>query len=126
MTQVGNHTSKSEASIQSRTALKAGETENSVTDQLEAGQQREYKDTRDFLDTRTSLRRRCQHQEGEELRTCYNKANRCFCATVLFKSQDWYSTGHGSHTPLQDEGDKPVMDLAQSLPDLICTYTNLV
>ena len=24
--------------------------------------------------------------------------------------QDWYSTVHGSHTPLQDEGDKPMMD----------------
>ena len=115
VTQVGNHTSKSEASIQSRTALNAGETESSVTDQMEAGQRREYKDTRDFLDTRTSSRRRCQYQEGEELRKCCNKADRCFCTTTLFKSQDWYSTGHGSRTPLQDDGDKPMKDLAQSL-----------
>ena len=110
VTQIGSHTSKSEASIQSRTALNS-----SVTDQLEAGQQREYKDTRDFLDTRTSSRRRCQYQEGEELRKSCNKAHRCFCTTILFKSQDGYSTGHGSHTPLQDDGDEPMMDLAQSL-----------
>ena len=113
--QVGNHTSKSEASIQSRTALNAGETESSVTDQMEAGQRREYKDVRDFLDTRTGSRRRCQCQEGEELSKCCNKASRCFCTTTLFKSQDWYSTGHESHTPRQDDGDKSMNDLAQSL-----------
>ena len=36
--QIGNHTSKSEASIQSVTAYTVGETENSLTDRLEAGQ----------------------------------------------------------------------------------------
>ena len=46
--QIGNHTSKSEASIQSVTAWTVGETENSWTDRLEAGQQREHKDMRDF------------------------------------------------------------------------------
>ena len=61
--QIGNHISKSEASIQSGIALNAGETENSVTDQLEAGQQREYKDVRDFgyknkFETKTSVSRR--------------------------------------------------------------------
>ena len=29
--------------------------------------------------------------------------------------QDWYSTDHGSHTPLQDEGDEPMMDLVTGL-----------
>ena len=24
--------------------------------------------------------------------------------------QDWYSTDHGSHTPLQDDGDEPMME----------------
>ena len=47
-----------------------------------------------------------------------NKANRCFCTATLFKSQDWYSTGHASHTPLPDEGNKPMMDLARSLQTL--------
>ena len=32
--------------------------------------------------------------------------------------EDWYSTDYGSHTPLKDEGDKPMMDLAQSLQTL--------
>ena len=70
---------------------------------------------RDFLDTRTCSRRRCQYQEGEELRKCCNKANRCFCTAMLFKPLDWYSTGHGSHTPQQDGGGEPMMDLAPSL-----------
>ena len=55
--QIGNNTSKSAASIQSKTALNAREMENLVTDQLEAVQQREHRDTRDFLGTRTSSRR---------------------------------------------------------------------
>ena len=121
-TQIGNNTSKPETSIQSRTALNAGETENLVTDQLEAVQQREHRGTRDFLGTGTSSRRRFQYQEGKEGRECCNNAqntaNRCFCTTIQFKSQDWYSTGHGSHTPLQDDGDKPMMDLAQGLQTL--------
>ena len=28
--------------------------------------------------------------------------------------QDWYSTDRGSHTPLQDEGDELILDLAQT------------
>ena len=46
--QIGNHTSKSEAFIQSETALNAGETENHSMDQLEATHQREHKDARYF------------------------------------------------------------------------------
>ena len=135
VTQIGNNTSKSEASIQSWTALNVGETDNLAMDQLETVQQREHRDTRDFLGTGTSSRRGCQFQEGKEARNCcnntQNKANRCFCTTLLFKSQDWYSTGHGSHTPLQDEGDMPMMDLAGNLqtlclPALARTYTDLV
>ena len=29
--------------------------------------------------------------------------------------QDWYSTDHGSRTPLQDEGDELMMDLVTGL-----------
>ena len=29
--------------------------------------------------------------------------------------QDWYSADCGSHTPLQDEGDEPMMDLVTGL-----------
>ena len=118
MTQIGNNISKSEASIQSRTALNAGETENSLTKQLEAIQR--Y--ARLPGCTGTSSRRRCQYQEGKEARECcnnaQNKATRCFCFSILCKSQDWCCTGHGSQTPLQDDGDKPMMDLAQHLQTL--------
>ena len=44
-----NHTSSSEALIQSETALNAGETEIYSTDQLEARRQREHKDMRAML-----------------------------------------------------------------------------
>ena len=95
VTQIEKITSKCGTSIQSRTALSVGEMENLATDQMEAVQLREHSDTREFLSTGTSSRRRCQYQEGKE--------------------GDWYSTGHGSHTPLQDDGHKPMTDLAQSL-----------
>ena len=128
--QIGNNTSKSEASIQSVTALDVGETDKSLTDRLEAGQQREHRDMRDFLGTGTGSRRRCQYQEGKEVRDCcnntQNKTNRCFCTTILLKTQDWYSTGHGSHTPLQDDGNKPMMVLAQSLQTWCVRKTELV
>ena len=60
--QIENHTSKSEASIQSETALNAGETENSSTDLLEARNQRDHKDVRYFgyqdkTETKTSVSR---------------------------------------------------------------------
>ena len=66
VSQIGNHTSKSGASIQKATALNVGETENSLTDRLEAVQQREHRDTRDILGSGTSSSRRCQYQEGKE------------------------------------------------------------
>ena len=46
--QIGNHTSKSETSIHSVTALNVGETENSLADQLKVGQQTKHKDMRYF------------------------------------------------------------------------------
>ena len=58
--QIGNHTVKSGSTLQSLTALSAGEAE--------------------------------------------------FYVASL---QDWYSTDHGSHTPLQDDGDEPMVDLVK-------------
>ena len=63
VTQIGNNISKSEASIQIRTALHAGEMENLVTDQLEAVQQREHRYARlsgyrNQFETRMSVSRR--------------------------------------------------------------------
>ena len=109
VTQIENNTSKSEASIQGRTALNVGETETSLKDQLEAVQQREHRDTRDFLGIGTSSRRRCQYQDGKEARKCCNNTQNCSNCKI------GVTTGHGYHTPLQDDGNKPMMDLAQSL-----------
>ena len=72
--QIENDTSKSKASMQIRTALNDGEIKSLVTDQLEAVQQKEHRDTRDFLGTGTSSRRGCQYQEGKEARECCNHA----------------------------------------------------
>ena len=91
--------------------MNAGEIENLVTDQLEAIQQREYRDTRDF----SGYRNKFETKISDLRQNVQNKANRCFCTTTLFKSQDWHFTGHGSHTPLQNDGDEPMMDLAQNL-----------
>ena len=90
--QIGNHTSKSEASIQS---VNDGETENSLTDRKKAGQQREHKGIK-------------------KEKNCASVGTKPIFASVLqqlCKLQDWYSTDHGSHTPLQDDGDEPIMDL---------------
>ena len=37
--------------------------------------------------------------------------------------QDWYSTDHGSHTPLHDEGDEPLMYLVKGCSPDIDTET---
>ena len=113
--QIGNHTSKSEASTQSVTALNVGEKENSLTDRLKAGQQTKHKDMQYFWrqeqvrDEDFSIKKR---------KNCANVGTKPIFASVLqqhCKLQDWYSTDHGSHTPLQDGGDEPMMDLAPRL-----------
>ena len=97
--------------IQSETALNAGETENYWVDQLEAIHQREHKDAWYFWipeqvpDEDFSIKKE---------KNCANIGTR-FSTAMLFKSQDWYSTDHGSHTPLQDEGDETMMDLVTGL-----------
>ena len=75
VTQIGNNTSKSGASILRRTTLNAGETEDLVMDQLEALQRREHTATRDFPKQVC-----CNNAQ--------NEANRCFCTTILSNSQD--------------------------------------
>ena len=87
VTQIGNHTSKSEASIQKVTAFECrrnGEYfDESIGSRTSKGTQR----CKILLDTRTSSRRRLQYQEGEELRKCWNEANHCFSTAMLFKLQ---------------------------------------
>ena len=91
--QIGNHTSKSEASIQSETALNVGETENSLTDRLEAEQQREHKDVQYFW-----IPEQVQDEDfsigkmpiiASVLQCCSN------CEIGILQD-------HGSHIPLQD------------------------
>ena len=71
------------------------------------------------MDTTTSSRRRARYQEGaysEELRRCWNEASLCLqYHNNIASLQVWYSTDHGSHTPLQDDGDEPMMDLVTEL-----------
>ena len=81
-----------------------------------------------LLDTRTSSRRRRQYQEGaysEELRRCWNEASVCLqFFNNIASLQDWYSTDHVSHTPLQDDGDEPMMDLVMGLQTLRHEHRN--
>ena len=107
--QIENHTSKSEASIQSVTALNVGETVNSLTDRLEAGQQREHKDMRYFW---IQEQVRDEDFSIKKEKNCANVGTKPIFVSSLqqhCKLQDWYSTDHGSHTPLQDDGDEPMM-----------------
>ena len=112
--QIGNHTSKSEASIQSETALNAGETgeffDGSIGSKTSKGTQR----CMILLDTRTSSRRRLQYQEGKELRKYWKNpiiasVLHCCSNCKIGSLQD-----HG-HTPLQDGGSSPLMDLVTGL-----------
>ena len=112
--QIGNNSSKSEASIQSRTALNDGEMENLVTDQFGSSTAKrtqrfaKISGYRNKFETKMSLTERKR-----------NRANHCFLYySVVSNRKGWYSTGHGSHTPPQDDGDKSMMDLAQSLQTL--------
>ena len=122
--QVGNHTSKSEASIQSVTALNVGETENSLTNQLKARQQTKHKDMRDFW---IQEQVRDEDFSIKKENNCANVGTKPIFASVLQQHcnlQDWYSTDHGSHTPLQDDGDEPMMGLAPRLHTRIHWHRN--
>ena len=59
----------------------------------------------------TSVSIRCL-QRSEELRRCWNKTSLCFQYNNIAGLQDWYST---DHTPLQDDGDEPMMDLVTGM-----------
>ena len=83
-------------------------TPNSLTDRLRAGQRTKHTDTR-----YSWIQERVQDGDlgikkvptAEELRRCWNK-NQFLLQYYnnIASLQDWYSTDHGSHTPLQDEG----------------------
>ena len=107
--QIVNHTSKSDASIQSATAWNVGETENSLSDRLETGQQREHNDMRYFW-----IQEQVQDEDfsNKKEKNCANVGTTPIFASVLqqhCKLQDGYSADHGSHTPQQDDGDQPML-----------------
>ena len=87
--QIGNHTSKSEASIPSKTALNVGETEKSLTDRLEAEQRKANKDMRDFwiqeqVQDKTSVSRRRIAQMLERSRSLLQYCNVVQIARLVF------------------------------------------
>ena len=91
---------------------------DSEQDSIECWRNGEFGDgsigSREFLGTgNVSIKKEKKRANVATIRK--TKSIVAFCTTILFKSQDWYSSGHGSHTPLPDEGNKPMMDLAHSL-----------
>ena len=114
--QIGNHTSKSEASIQSGTALNAGGTENSLDGSIgsrTAQGTRRYArllDTRNKFKMEASVSRKRRLAQMLESSQSFASVLQCCSNCKIGILQD-----HGSHTPLQDEGEEPMMGLASSL-----------
>ena len=82
---------------------------------MEAEQQKEHKDMRDFW-----IQERVQ--DGglsiKEEKNCANVGKKPIVASVLqccSNCKIGILQDHGSHTPLQDEGEEPMMGLASSL-----------
>ena len=118
MVQIRNHHSKSEVLIQSETALNAGEEDHSM-DQLEATHQRKHKDARYFWIP--------EQVQGKDFsmkkeKNCANIGRMPITASVLqccSNGKMGVLQGHGSHTPLPDEGEAPMMDLVKGAADPI-------
>ena len=124
--QIGNHTVKSGSTLQSLTALSVGEAEFYVV--VKGGKvglslKSAYQDlgipfkieiqsdssTSNFgykneFKMETSVSRKCLRRKTAQLLE-QSKSLLQYRNNVA-SLQDWYSTDHGSHTPLQDDGDK--------------------
>ena len=94
-------------------------TANSLTNRLGAGQRTKHIDTRFFFRHKnefkmeTSVSRKClRRKTAQMLERCQSLLQH---HNDTASSQDWYSIDHGSHTPRQDEGDEPMMDLVTGL-----------
>ena len=59
----------------------------------------------------TSVSRRCLRRRTSQMRE-RSQSLLQYCNNIA-SLQDWYSADRGSHTPLQDEGDEPLMDLVK-------------
>ena len=93
-------------------------TVNSLTDRWEQDSERNtltrgtsgYKNE---FKTETSVSRRClQRRTAQMLERSHSLLQYYYNIASL---QDWYSTDHVSHTPLQDQGDELMMDLVTGL-----------
>ena len=102
----GNNTSKSGESIQSRTALNAGETENFVLGTQRYARHSEFQNK---FETKKSVQRRKRsarmlQQCAEQSQSLHLYCNMVQIARLIF-CRPW----------IPDDGNKPMMDLAQSL-----------
>ena len=91
---------------------------NILTDRLGAGQRTKHIDTRYFwvqervqdgdlnINKEPSAKTAQVMERSQSLLQYYNN---------IGSLQKWYSTHHGSHTPLQDDGDDPMMDLVTGM-----------
>ena len=63
--------------------------------------------------TETSVSRRCLQRRSAQMLERSQSLLQYYNNTTSL--QDWYSTDHGSHTPLQDDGDETMVDLVTGL-----------
>ena len=124
MTQIGNNISESEASIQSRTALNAGEMENSVTDQLGSrtakGIQRyaRLSGYKNKFETKMSVSRRSRIAQNVATKPIATYVLQYCSNRKIGILQAMYP-----HTPLQDDGDKPIDGIWRRVCRLGCVHT---
>ena len=102
-------------------------TANSLTDRLGAGQRTKHIDTRYFW-----IQERVQDGDFSikkvlSAKICADVGTKTVSASqfynIIASLQDWYYTDHESHTPLQDECDKLMMDLVRGCRPYVNTET---
>ena len=98
-------------------------TANSLTDRLGAGPRTKHIDTRylsgykNEFKMESSVSRRClQRRTAQMLERKQSLLQYCNNFASL---QHWYSIDHGSHTPLQDEGDEPLDLVKDCSPEVV-------
>ena len=88
-------------------------TANSLTDRLGVRLTRGTSGYKNESKMETSVSRRCLQRRTAQMLERSQSLLQYY--KRIASLQDWYSTDHGSHTPLQDEGDEPMMDLVTGL-----------
>ena len=93
-------------------------TSNSLTDRLEAGQRTKYTYARFFWIQERAQDGDLSVKKVLTVKNCADVGTQPVSASILqqrCKFAGWYSSDHGSHTPLQDDGDGPMMYLVTGL-----------